>query len=89
MIRGEKRWDQIIGYAKQHRCYIAYYLISFISKSYQIILDRDVDTSGHGKDVVYGFNAAQKKYLATCLRICSTHEVDKIDSKQMHVDAMT
>ena len=36
-----------------------------------------------------GFNAVQKRYLATCLRIHSTPEVDKIDSKRMHVDAMT
>ena len=35
------------------------------------------------------FNAVQKQYLATCLRMCSTPEVDKIDSKRMRVDAMT
>ena len=36
-----------------------------------------------------GFNAVQKRYLATCLRICSTTEVYKIDSKGMSVDTMT
>ena len=36
-----------------------------------------------------GFNAVQKRYLATCLRIHSTHEIDNIDSKCMRVDAMT
>ena len=36
-----------------------------------------------------GFNAVQKQYLATCLIIRSTSEVDKIDSKRMCVDAMT
>ena len=36
-----------------------------------------------------GFNDVQKLYLATCLRMRSTPEVDKIDSKNMHVDAMT
>ena len=61
----------------------------FISIVYQIILDRDVDTPGHGKDVVDGFNAVQKWYLATCFRICITLEVDNIDGKRMHVDAMT
>ena len=63
--------------------------MSFPSKSYQIILGRAVDTTVHGRDVVDGFNAVQKRYLATCLRMCSTPEVDKIDSKLMHVDAMT
>ena len=33
-------------------------------------------------------NAVKKQYLSTCLRICSTPEVDKIDSKRMRVDAM-
>ena len=82
-------WDQIYGCAKQYRCSIAYYLMSYLSKSYQIVLDRDVDTAGHGKDVVNGFNAVQKRYLATCLRMRSTPEKDKIDSKHMRVQAIT
>ena len=61
----------------------------FLSKLYQIVLDRAVDTSVHGKDVVDGFNAVQKQYLDTCLRMCSTPGKDKINSKCMRVDAMT
>ena len=82
-------WDQTDGCAKQYRCYIAYHLMSYLSKSYQIVLDRAVDTPGHGKYVVDGFNSVQKRYLATCLRMRSTPEVDKIDRKRMRVDAMT
>ena len=63
--------------------------MSYLSTSYQIVLDRSVDTPCHGKDVVDGFNAVQKQYLATCLRVHSTPEKDKIDSKRMHVEAMT
>ena len=63
--------------------------MSFISKSYQIVLDRAVDTPVHGKYVVGGFNAVQKRYLATCLRMRITPELDKVDSKCMCVDAMT
>ena len=63
--------------------------MSFLSKSYQIVLDRAVDTPGHGKDVVGGFNAVNKKCLATCLRMRSMPEVDKIDSKRMRFDVMT
>ena len=74
MIRGGTMWDQTDGCAKQYRCSIAYYLMSYLSKSYQIVLDRAVDTPGHGKDVGYGFNAFQKRYLATCLIMCSTSE---------------
>ena len=63
--------------------------MSFLSKSYQIVLDRAVDTLDHVKDVVDGFNAVQKQYLDTCLRMRSTPEVDKFDSKCMRVDDMT
>ena len=80
---------QTDGCAKQYRCSMAYYLMSYLSKSYQIVIDRAVDTPGHGKYVVDGFNAVQKRNLATCLRIRSTPEKDKIDSKRMRVEAMT
>ena len=82
-------WYQTYGCANQYRCYIAYYLMSYLSTSYQIVLDRAVDTLGHGKDVVGGFNSVQKGYLASCLRMCSTPEKHKIDSKHMRVEAMT
>ena len=81
-------WYQTDGCTNQYRCYIAYYLLSYLSKSYQIVIDRAVDTLGHGKYVVDGFNAVQKRYLATCLRMRSTPEKDKIDSKRMPVEAM-
>ena len=81
-------WDQTYGCAKQYRCSIAYHLMSYLSTSYQIVLDRAVDTPCHGKYVVYGFNDFQKQYLATCLRMRSTPEKDKVDSKSMRVEAM-
>ena len=40
MIRGKTMWDQTDGCVKQYRCYIAYYLMSYLSTSYQIVLDR-------------------------------------------------
>ena len=78
-------WDQTDGCAKQYRCSIAYYMMSYLSKSYQIVLDISVDTTGHVKDVADGFNAVQKRYLATCLRMRSTPEKDNIDSNRMRV----
>ena len=82
-------WDQTDGCAKRYRCSIAYYLMFYLSSSYQIVLDRAVDTPGHGRDVVDGFNAVQKQYLAPCLRMRSTPEKENIDSKRMRVEAMT
>ena len=82
-------WEQTDGCAKQYRCSIAYYLMSYLSKSHHIFLDRAIDTPGHKKDVVGDFNAVQKRYLATCLRMRSTPEKDKIYSKRIRVEAMT
>ena len=62
--------------------------MSFLSKPYQIFLDGAVYTPGYGKDVVYGFNAVKNIYLATCLSMISTSELDKIDSNLMCVDAI-
>ena len=61
----------------------------FLSKSYLNVLDTVIGTPVHGKYVVDGFNAVQKRYLDTSLRMRSTPEVDNIDSKRMCVDAMT
>ena len=61
----------------------------FSIKTYHIVLDRTVDTPGHEKDLVNGFNYVQKRYLDTCLRMRSTTEVDKIDSTCMRIDVMT
>ena len=61
----------------------------YLSKSYQIVLDRALDTPGNVKDLVDGFNAVQKRYLATYLRMRSTPEKYNIDSKRMRVEAMT
>ena len=63
--------------------------MSSLSKSYQIVLDKAVDTPGHGKYVVDGFNAVQELYLATSFRMCSTPKVDNIGSKRMRVHAIT
>ena len=37
-----------------YHCLLSYV---FLSKKYQIVLDRAVDTPGHGKDEMDGFNA--------------------------------
>ena len=82
-------WYQTDGCAKHYMCSMAYYLMSYLSTSYQIVLDRAVYTPGHEKDVVDGFNAVQKRYLASCLTMRSTPEKHNIDSKRMRVEVMT
>ena len=63
--------------------------MSYLTKSYQIVLDKAVDTPGQEKDIVDGFNVVQKRYLATCLIMHSTPKKDKIDRKCMRADDMT
>ena len=62
--------------------------MSFLSKPYQIFLDRALDIPGHGKYVVDGFNAVHKQYLATCLKMRSTPEAENIYSKRMRVESI-
>jgi hypothetical protein len=91
MKRHGTMWDQTDGCGKQYRCCIAYYLLSVLSVKFQIVIDRAVDTPGHGKDVVDGFNAVQKRFLQTCLRKTSMPEVhDNVNaSDRMNIHSMT
>ena len=57
MIRGGIMWDQTYGCAKHYMCSIRYYMISFISKPYQIVLDRYIlrfygEIKGEGEGVL-------------------------------------
>ena len=58
--------------------------MSFLSKSYQIVLGGAVDTPGHVKDLVDGFNSVQKQYLATCLIMHSTPEKARLTVSVCH-----
>ena len=51
------------GCSKKCRCDLAISLMSVISSLYGIIIDLAINTPGHGKNVVYGINAMDKRYL--------------------------
>ena len=51
------------GCAKQYMCALAIYLMTVLSSSYGIIMDREINAPGHGKNVVNGLNATDKLYL--------------------------
>ena len=42
-------WEDTDGCAKQYRCDFATYLMTILSSSYGIIMDRAINASGHGK----------------------------------------
>ena len=56
-------WENTGGYAEQYRCASALYLMSVISQTYLLIIDRGISAPGHGKEVVDGLNAVDKRYI--------------------------
>ena len=56
-------WENTDGCAEQYRCAYALYLMSVISKCYSIIVDQVISAPGHGKEVVDGLNAVDKRYI--------------------------
>ena len=51
------------GCAEQYRCSSALYLMSVISQTYSLIIDRGISAPGHRKEVVHGLNAVDKRYI--------------------------
>ena len=58
-----KIWENNDGCAKQYRCASLLYLISVMSQCYSVITDRGISAPGHGKEVVDGLNAVDKRYI--------------------------
>ena len=65
-----KIWENTDGCAEQYRCASALYIISVMSQTYSIIIDRGISAPGHGKEVVDGLNAVDKRciYINRCPR---------------------
>ena len=57
-------WEKTDGCAEQYICASALYLMSVISQTYSIIIDWGIIAPGHGKEVVDGLNAVDKRYIA-------------------------
>ena len=57
-----KVWEDTNFCAKQYRCDYAIYLMTVLSSSYGIIMDREISAPGHGNNVVNGINTTGKHY---------------------------
>ena len=66
-----KIWENTDGCAEQYRCASALYLMSVISQTYSIIIDRGISAPGNGKEVVDGLNAVDKRYIYQLMSKCS------------------
>ena len=58
-----KIWVNTDGSAEQYRCASSLYLMSVMSQTYSIIIDRGISAPGHGKEVVDGLNDVDKRYI--------------------------
>ena len=56
-------WENTDGCAEQYICAYAVYLMSVMSQTYSIIIDWGISAPGHGKEVVDGLNAVDKRFI--------------------------
>ena len=56
-------WGNTDGCAEQYICASALYLMSVISQTYYLIIDRGISAPGNEKEVVDGLNAVDKRYI--------------------------
>ena len=53
-------WEDTNGCAKQYMWALAIYLMTVLSSSYGIIMEREINAPGYGKIVVDGLNVMEK-----------------------------
>ena len=56
-------WGNTDVFAEQYRCASALYLMSVISQTFYLIIDRGISAPGNGKEVVNVLNAVDKRYI--------------------------
>ena len=59
--------------AKKYICATALYLLSMLSNSYNIVIDRIIWSLGHGKYVVDGLNATDNFFLTMLITTVQLH----------------
>ena len=67
-------WEYTDGCAKQYMFALAVYLMTVLSYSYGTIMDREINSPGHGKNVVDGLNATGKRYLKEQMELIGKSE---------------
>jgi hypothetical protein len=76
LVRGAIVYTDTDGCGKQYRCGNSIYLNSLLSSEHGIIIDHAVGAPGHGKDVVDGINAIDKRFLAGKMCLIGTPEAN-------------
>ena len=74
-------WENTDGCAEQYRCASALYLMSVMSQTYSIIIDRGISATGHWKEVVDGLNYVDKHYIYQLMCKVKLHGSVRFDSQ--------
>jgi hypothetical protein len=74
--RGATFFTDTDGCCKQYRCGNSIYLNSLLSSDHGIVIDQAIGAPGHGKDIVDGINATDKRYLAGKMCLIGTPEAN-------------
>jgi hypothetical protein len=75
------------GCCKQYRCGNSKFFNSLLSSTHGITIDQAIGAPGHGKDVVEGLNAINKRYLSGNMCLIGATELNDSD-KLMQAHAM-
>ena len=56
-------WENTDDCAEQYICTTALYLMSVMLQCYSVIIDYGISAPGHGREVIYGLNDIDKRYI--------------------------
>ena len=57
------RWENMNGCSEHCRCDTALFLLSILSKSYDINIDYGISSPEYGREVVYDLNTTDKRFI--------------------------
>jgi len=90
MKSGSTLWDNTDGCMKQYRSANVMFLLWAFAMTYNIIIDRAIGAPAHGKDVVDGLNATDKRHLTQLLQyLDNVWEEDNHIERKMPAHSMT
>jgi len=90
LAEGGTMWDNTDGCMKQYRSGNAMFLLSVLAVTYGIVIDRAIGAPSHGKDIVDGLNATDKRFLMQLLRyLDKVWEEAKHSERKMPAHSMT
>ena len=83
-------WGNTYGCVDHYRFFTVLYLISMLSQAFYVIIDRGIIEPGHGREVVYGLNYIDKRFLLQLISIVQLPGPKSYDTQMvMHTGTRT